>query len=112
MVAAALVSKAGYEVEMASNGQEALDTLEAAHFDAVFMDIQMPVMSGEDAIAVIRDSRKPYADLPIYAVTADATAGARERYLEMGATGYLAKPLDLAAVQSALDSALDQRKRA
>lgn len=112
MVAAALVSKAGYEVEMASNGQEALDTLEAAHFDAVFMDIQMPVMSGEDAIAVIRDSRKPYADLPIYAVTADATAGARERYLEMGATGYLAKPLDLAAVQSALDSALDERKRA
>jgi len=112
MVAAALVSKAGYEVEMASNGQEALDTLEAAHFDAVFMDIQMPVMSGEDAIAIIRDSRKPYADLPIYAVTADATAGARERYLEMGATGYLAKPLDLATVQSALHTALDARKRA
>ena len=72
----------------------------------------MPVMSGEDAIALIRQSRKPYANLPIYAVTADATAGARERYLEMGATGYLAKPLDLGMIQSVLNAALDERKRA
>ena len=112
VVAAALVSKAGYEVEMASNGEEALESLEACEFDAVFMDIQMPVMSGEDAIALIRQSRKPYANLPIYAVTADATAGARERYLEMGATGYLAKPLDLGMIQSVLNAALDERKRA
>ena len=112
VVAAALVSKAGFEVEMASNGQEALDSLETRHFDAVFMDIQMPVMSGDDAITIIRESRKPYADLPIYAVTADATAGARERYLQLGATGYLAKPLDLATVQSVLHAAMDRRKRA
>ncbi|WP_203294831.1 PAS domain-containing protein [Maricaulis parjimensis] len=112
IVAAALVSKAGYEVETACNGQEAIDCLECSEFDAVFMDIQMPVMSGDDAIAIIRDSGKPYSNLPIYAVTADATSGARERYLEIGATGYLAKPLDLALVQSALNTLAEERKRA
>jgi PAS domain S-box-containing protein len=112
VVAAALVGKAGHDVETAANGHEALKALETGHFDAVLMDIQMPVMSGEEAIARIRNSGKPYAHMPVFAVTADATTGARERYLHTGATGYLAKPLDLASIDAALRSVMEWRLRA
>ncbi|MBR9826848.1 MAG: GAF domain-containing protein [Alphaproteobacteria bacterium] len=108
MVAASLLRGAGHDVQTAGNGQEALDLLEIEHFDAILMDIQMPVMSGDEAIRQIRKSNKPYAQIPVFAVTADATRGAEERYLASGATGYLAKPLDLKAVMRALDLALDK----
>ena len=106
MVAAALLRGAGYEVELAGNGQEALDQLDQHGFDAVLMDIQMPVMTGDEAIRSIRASGKPYAGIPILALTADATAGAADKYLEAGANGYLAKPLDLKAVVTALEEQL------
>jgi CheY-like chemotaxis protein len=62
----------------------------------------MPEMSGEEAIRRIRQSGRDYAGLPIIAVTADATAGARERYLSIGASDYLTKPLDLGHVNAVL----------
>ncbi|WP_300527762.1 ATP-binding protein [Maricaulis sp.] len=102
MVAASLLRNAGHEVELAGNGREAIEALEHQEFDAVLMDIQMPVMSGDEAIRKIRGSGKPYASVPIFAVTADATKGADKRYLAAGATGYLSKPLDLKAVSAAL----------
>lgn len=108
MVAAALLRGAGHSVELAGNGQEAIDALELSNFDAVLMDIQMPVMSGDEAIRRIRGSGKPYADIPIFAVTADATRGAEEKYTAAGANGYLVKPLDLPSVLAALSQALDK----
>ena len=102
IVATALLKGAGYEVETASNGQEAIDVLANGRFDAVLMDIQMPVLSGDEAIRQIRESGAEYANIPIFAVTADATRGAREKYLASGANGYLAKPLDLAEVLAVL----------
>ena len=112
VVAAALVRNAGHAVDVAANGIEALAALETADYDVVLMDIQMPVMSGDEAIEHIRSSGEPYADLPIFAVTADATSGARERYMGSGATGYLSKPLDMASVDAALRSVFPVRKRA
>tara|TARA_R110000868_G_scaffold76499_2_gene219895 strand:- start:38968 stop:42339 length:3372 start_codon:yes stop_codon:yes gene_type:complete len=106
LVAAALVEHAGYEVALASNGQQAIDAVEAGNVDAVLMDIQMPVMSGDEAMQRIRASGKSYSNVPIFAVTADATKGARERFVSMGATGYLSKPLDIKAVIAALGDAL------
>jgi len=106
VVAAALVRSLGHEVDTAADGMEALEALSNCRYDAVLMDIQMPVMSGEDAIERIRGSGESWAGLPVFAVTADATAGARERYMEIGASGYLSKPLDLATVREALDTAL------
>ena len=106
VVAAALVRSLGHEVDTAADGLEAIEALANTPYDAVLMDIQMPVMSGEDTIIQIRSSGERWADLPVFAVTADATAGARERYLDIGATDYLSKPLDLASVRRVLDAAL------
>jgi PAS domain S-box-containing protein len=107
VVAAALVRSLGHEVDTAGDGLEAIEALVNGRYDAVLMDIQMPVMSGEETIARIRESGERWADLPIFAVTADATAGARERYLDLGATGYLSKPLDLESVRRAVNGALE-----
>ncbi|MHA6288978.1 PAS domain-containing protein [Maricaulis sp. CAU 1757] len=112
VVARALLGGAGYQVEVASGGPEALAALEAEVFDAVLMDIQMPVMSGDEAIGLIRQSTGPNRDIPIFAVTADATSGAAERYRAVGATGYLPKPLDLPAVTAALQAVFDVPKSA
>ncbi|SDM22815.1 PAS domain-containing protein [Maricaulis salignorans] len=106
LVASALVENAGHQVRLAGNGREAIDALDSDRFDAILMDIQMPVMSGDEAIQCIRASGKPYSTIPIYAVTADATKGAREHYLEIGATGYLSKPLDIKEISAALDEVL------
>jgi len=106
LVASALVENAGHQVQLAGNGREAIDALDSDRFDAILMDIQMPVMSGDEAIQTIRASGKSYSSIPIYAVTADATKGAREHYLEIGATGYLSKPLNIADISAALDEVL------
>src|SRR5258706_21675 len=74
---------AGMRVTIARNGQEAVDCIRAEHFDAVLMDVQMPVMDGYQATALIR--RQPqYASLPIIAMTANAMAGDREKSLAVG----------------------------
>ncbi len=86
------------EVDVAGNGAEALSKLEHRTYHLVLMDIQMPVMNGEDAIQHIRRSERPYTDVPIIAVSADAIGGSRERYLLAGATDYIAKPIDLQAM--------------
>jgi hypothetical protein len=77
----------------AVNGREALDALERDIFDLVLLDMHMPVMDGPTMVQKIRSSRKPYASLPVIALTADAMSGDKERYLGMGMNGYLAKPL-------------------
>jgi signal transduction histidine kinase/ActR/RegA family two-component response regulator len=77
----------------AVNGQEALNALASEPFDLVLLDMHMPVMDGPTAIARIRASAEPWASIPVIALTADAMSGDRERYLAMGMTGYLSKPL-------------------
>ena len=85
----------GYLVHMAENGREALDILEDTSFDLIIMDLQMPVMSGEEAIAAIRSSGESYAEIPILVFTANAMSGAEEECRELGANGYLTKPVDI-----------------
>jgi len=102
MVISALLQNNQYEVVTAVNGQEALDMLDAGRFDAVLMDIQMPVMSGDEAIRRIRTSDTGYARIPIFALTADATRATRELCSRIGATGYFTKPLNLPDVLEAL----------
>lgn len=77
----------------ATNGKEALACLEAEEFDLVLLDIHMPVMDGTQTIKAIRESDKAWKDIPVVALTADAMSGDKERYLEMGMSGYLSKPL-------------------
>ena len=77
----------------AVNGLEALDALEKEAFDIVLLDMHMPVMDGPTTVARIRTSNQPWAGMPVIALTADAMSGDRERYLAMGMTGYLSKPV-------------------
>ncbi|MBV8570163.1 MAG: response regulator, partial [Acidobacteriaceae bacterium] len=91
-VARHLLAHLGYEVEIAVNGKEAVDRLETAHYDAILMDCQMPVMDGFAATARIREMERSSSHTPIIAVTANALAGERDKCLAAGMDDYLAKP--------------------
>lgn len=99
--------KRGYEVVVAENGREAAAVYEEClgDFLVVLMDIQMPEMDGLEATARIRDLQERLGrHTPILAMTAHAMEGDRERFLEAGMDGYLAKPLRVADLYAALDS--------
>jgi CheY-like chemotaxis protein len=84
----------GLEVCYADNGRSALEALAGPPpVDAVLMDVMMPGMDGNEAMAAIR-ARPEHADLPIIAVTAKAMNGDRERSLHAGASDYVTKPVD------------------
>jgi signal transduction histidine kinase/ActR/RegA family two-component response regulator len=105
-VVAALLRHSGYEVDTACNGQEAIEALGLNAFDLVLMDIQMPVMSGDEAIRRIRRMDGEISEIPIFALTADATQRTKDLCRSIGATGYLSKPLNLPAMLTAIQSAL------
>jgi len=91
-----LLRNAGIQAQLASNGQEALDTLaKDPNFDGVLMDCQMPVMDGYTATREIRKNPQ-FKKLPIIAMTANAMAGDREKVLEAGMWDHIAKPLNVA----------------
>jgi signal transduction histidine kinase/ActR/RegA family two-component response regulator len=77
----------------ATNGKEALAALERETFDMVLLDVHMPVMDGTETTRTIRGSGRPWSNLPVIALTADAMTGDKERYLAMGMDGYLSKPI-------------------
>jgi PAS domain S-box-containing protein len=88
------LEKAGHTVTVAQNGKEALASLEMESFDIILMDVQMPEMDGFEATSAIREQERiTGAHIPIIAMTAHAMAGDRERCLENGMDGYLAKPV-------------------
>jgi CheY-like chemotaxis protein len=72
--------------------QQALDNISSREFDAVLMDVQMPVMDGYTAAGKIREMNK---SLPVVAMTADAMAGAEQKCLDAGYSHYMAKPVDI-----------------
>ncbi len=84
----------GPDIVEASNGVEALDQLARQAFSIVLLDVHMPVMDGRETIRRIRAGTDSWRDLPVIALTADAMGGDRERYLAMGMSGYLSKPVD------------------
>jgi two-component system, sensor histidine kinase and response regulator len=96
-VAVALLEQRGHRVVVAANGREAVRQWEAAEFDLVLMDMQMPEMDGLEATVAIRESErlngKPRTR--IVALTANAIKGDRERCLAAGMDGYLSKPIDV-----------------
>jgi two-component system sensor histidine kinase/response regulator len=93
MVAEEILTKAGIEITVALNGREGVDAVLAEPFDAVLMDIQMPVMDGYAATREIR-SKPVFATLPIIAMTANATEADRQRAQEAGMSDHIAKPFD------------------
>ncbi len=97
-----VLEKMGHRVTVVANGRDAVERLKKATFDVVLMDVQMPVMDGLTATAMIREAEKETGrHVPIIAMTANAMQGDRERCLEAGMDDYLPKPIrfqDLADV--------------
>jgi CheY-like chemotaxis protein len=93
----------------AVNGQEALDRLHDETFDIVLLDVHMPVMDGKEAIKRIRSSVEAWRNLPVIALTADAMSGDREKYLALGMTDYVSKPIDQRELTAKLIAALGGR---
>jgi two-component system sensor histidine kinase/response regulator len=100
-VAQEMLEKAGLQVTIANDGEEAVKRVKAEIYDAVLMDLQMPVMGGFEATREIRKDGR-FKDLPIIAMTAHAMAGDREKSLEAGMNDHLTKPIDPDELFSAL----------
>jgi len=92
-VAQEILEGAGLTVTIANNGNEGVDWVRKAEFDAVLMDIQMPVMSGYEATREIRKEAR-FKDLPILAMTAGAMVQDREKAFEAGMNEHISKPID------------------
>ena len=101
-VAVRILEKLGYRVEVADNGQEALQACEGTRYDAVLMDGQMPGMDGYEATRRIREREGKGPRLPIIAMTASAMKGDRERCLEAGMDDYVSKPVTPEDLERAL----------
>jgi CheY-like chemotaxis protein len=87
-----ILQGAGCETETADNGHAALAKLEKADFDLIIMDNHMPVMTGVEAIKVIRSREDGKRFIPILSLTADVTGGSREICASAGANVYMEKP--------------------
>ena len=93
LVIETMLRRRGFAVDIADDGLEAVERLDPARHDAVFMDCQMPNLDGYEATARIRADEPPDRHVPIVAMTAHAFAGDRERCLRAGMDDYLSKPL-------------------
>jgi PAS domain S-box-containing protein len=92
-VACEMIESAGFIVEVANDGMEAVNRLEKqADFDLVFMDLQMPVMDGITATEILRKN-KAFDEIPIIAMTADVVAEVKEWCLEAGMNEFITKPI-------------------
>lgn len=99
MFALALLEGSNFHVTVVSNGQEALDHYNDNKYDLILMDLQMPVMDGLQATEAIREQeRKSKMHQPIIAMTAHAMEGDRQRCLDAGMDGYVAKPIQIDAL--------------
>ncbi len=90
-----LLSGQGHVVKTALNGQEALDAVMSSKFDLVFMDLQLPDMSGLDVSKRIREWEAGKSHLPIIALTANDLPGAALEWLRAGVDDYIFKPYNL-----------------
>jgi signal transduction histidine kinase/ActR/RegA family two-component response regulator len=104
-VAMRMLTKMGYDVDLAEDGRQALDRLATVRYDAVLMDCQMPEMDGYLATRHIRDPSSAVLDhdVPVIAMTANAFAEDRERCLAAGMNDFLSKPVDRETLAQALD---------
>lgn len=98
-IAATILGDAGFETEIAGNGQIAVDMLaksEPGYYQVILMDVQMPVMNGYEATKVIRRmENKDHASIPIIAMTANAFEEDKQEALKSGMNGHIAKPIDI-----------------
>ena len=109
-LACELLRRAGMEVELAENGEQALHKLESGgHFDGVLMDCQMPVMDGYTATRRLRAQAR-FEKLPVIAMTASALTEDRARALASGMNAHIAKPLDVSQMLTTMAQWIASRR--
>ncbi len=111
-VAEMLLMSIGVEPEHAENGKICADMFgssELGYYDAILMDLRMPVMSGYEATAAIRKMERPDADIPIIAMTADAFSEDIQKCISSGMDSHVAKPIDAQAVARVLEKYITER---
>ena len=101
-----VLHRLGIEVSIANNGKEALESRMKNEYDMILMDIEMPVMGGMEATGqIITYERKQNIEhIPIIALTANALAGDREKYIGAGMDDYLSKPIELEKLNVLLEA--------
>ena len=108
-----VVKEEVWAVMAVPDGKQAVDAIGKTHFDLILMDDHMPEMTGVEATAVIRTEEKQTGmHIPIVAMTANAMAGDRERYLAAGMDAYLSKPIDREALFQTIINLVKQRTSA
>ena len=114
-IATAILGDAGFTTEVAENGKIAVDMLEKSqpgYYQAVLMDVQMPVMNGYDAAKAIRAlENQELAAIPIVAMTANAFEEDRQEALRCGMNGHIAKPIDVNNLFTTLGRILGDGRR-
>ena len=109
-IAEVILEETGFQVETAPDGTDAVDMVrrsEEGYYDAVLMDVQMPVMDGYEATRAIRALRREDVKaLPIIAMTANAMEEDKEAALKNGMNAHIAKPLDIDLFLSVLNKYL------
>ena len=115
VIAVEILKNMGAKVELATNGQEAVDHFEhnpAGYYDFILMDVQMPVMDGRAAARKIRGlDRADAADIPVFALSADAFIEDERLSRESGMNGHYAKPVDFNELQRSIGAFLRERER-
>ena len=102
LVTRKLLEKIGHRVDVVANGIEAVDAVSKRPYDVVFMDIRMPEMDGLEATRLIRRLKGNNSDLPIIAMTANATQEDKQECFEVGMTDFVSKPVNKVKIQTAL----------
>ena len=102
-VAKALMEPFAMQIDVASNGKQAVEMVLKKQYDIVFMDHFMPVMDGRKATEIIRGMEgEAFQSLPVIALTADAVQGVREELFQAGMNDFVSKPIDVADVSRVL----------
>jgi signal transduction histidine kinase/CheY-like chemotaxis protein len=109
LVARKLLERRGHTVTVAGNGREALDLVEAGHYDLVLMDVQMPEIDGFEAARTLRTREaRTSGHLPIIAMTAHAMKGDQQRCMDAGMDAYVTKPIKPSALFAAIEAACSE----
>jgi CheY-like chemotaxis protein len=103
-LAVSLLTKWGHRITVANNGNEAFEAFTRETFDLILMDVQMPELNGFEATKLIRDREQTTGThIPILAMTAHAMKGDKEKCLEAGMDGYVAKPIQVEELFNAIE---------
>ncbi len=104
-VASMLLKRLELEVDAVTSGKECLEKIKTNKYEVIFLDIMMPDMDGIETLKELK--KMDGFNTPVVALTADAVTGAKEKYLGLGFTAYIPKPIDMELLKSTLQTITD-----